>query len=150
MQQTGKPVKFVGAMHGGCQRILASKASKIEKIEDLKGKTIAVGAIDDVAELAFLVTLAKAGLDPNADVKWVAVPYEKLGEAVNSGKVDALATLDAMAFLYKKQHDLTEIADTQTGCYRDVRLLRLSGERGVSDQKARRGSAHRRRPHRGL
>jgi NitT/TauT family transport system substrate-binding protein len=120
LQQKNQPVKVIAGMHGGCQRLLVSKSSKIEKIEDLKGKTIAVGGIDNVAELAFLVTLAKGGLDPNADVKWVAFPYDKLGEVVHSGKVDALATLDPSAYIFQKKYDLLQLADTQTGVYHNV------------------------------
>lgn len=123
-------VKIVAGTHDGCQRILVSKSSKITTVADLKGKTIAVGGIGDVAYLAFLVTVAKAGLDPHNDVKWVAVPYDKLGEAVDSGKADALATLDALAYLNKKQFDMREVANTQTGHYdnRTCCVLGVNGE----------------------
>jgi NitT/TauT family transport system substrate-binding protein len=120
LQEKPSPVRFISGMHGGCQRLLASKASKITKVEDLKGKTIAVGGIDNVAELAFLVTLAKSGLDPNADVKWVEFPYDQLGEVVNSGKADALATLDVSAYIFEKKYDLLQLADTQTHIYDHV------------------------------
>jgi sulfonate transport system substrate-binding protein len=120
LQEKPSPVRFISGMHGGCQRLLASKASKITKVQDLKGKTIAVGGIDNVAELAFLVTLAKSGLDPNTDVKWVAFPYDQLGEVVNSGKADALATLDVAAYIFEKKYDLVQLADTQTHIYHDV------------------------------
>ena len=121
LHESRADVKVIAGTHDGCQRILASsKTSKIEKVEDLKGKTIAVGAIGDVAYTAFLVTIAKAGLDPHKDVSWVAISYDQLGKAVNSGEADALATLDAMAYLYKKEYDLREIANTQTGHYHDM------------------------------
>jgi NitT/TauT family transport system substrate-binding protein len=120
LQEKPSPVKFISGMHGGCQRLLTSKSSGIKKVEDLKGKTIAVGGIDNVAELAFLVTLAKSGVDPNADVKWVAFPYDQLGEVVSSGKADALATLDVSAYVFEKKYDLLQLADTQTHIYHDV------------------------------
>lgn len=110
-------VKVVAGTHDGCQRLLTSQASKIASVAELKGKTIAVGEIDDVAYKAFLVTLHKGGLDPHKDVKWIGIPYEKLGETVNSGKADALATLDALAYLNKEQYNLRELANTQTGHY---------------------------------
>ena len=110
-------VKIIAATHDGCQRILVSSSSKIASVQDLKGKSIAVGTLGDVAHLAFLVTVQKAGLDPHKDVNWVQIPYEKLGEAVNSGKVDALATLDALAYINKNTFNMKEIANTQTGHY---------------------------------
>lgn len=113
-------VKVIAGTHDGCQRLLTSQASKIASVAELKGKTIAVGQIDDVAYKAFLVTLSKSGLDPHKDVKWIGIPYEKLGEAVNSGQADALATLDALAYLNKKQYNLRELANTQTGHYHNT------------------------------
>jgi NitT/TauT family transport system substrate-binding protein len=117
--QQGQDVKIISGTHGGCQRILASKSAKIDKVEDLKGKTIAVGAIGGVSHVAFIITLAKAGLDPQADVNWRVFPFDKLGEVVNSGQADALATLDPDAYVFKKQFELVEIANTQTGVYQD-------------------------------
>jgi NitT/TauT family transport system substrate-binding protein len=117
--QHGQDVKIISGTHGGCQRILASKSAKIEKVEDLRGKTIGVGAIGGVSHVAFIVTLAKAGLDPQADVNWRVFPFDKLGEVVNSGQADALATLDPDAYVFKKQYELVEIANTQTGVYQD-------------------------------
>ena len=117
--QQGHDVKVISGTHGGCQRILASKSAKIDRVEDLKGKTIAVGAIGGVSHVAFIVTLAKAGLDPQADVNWRVFPFDKLGEVVNSGQADALATLDPDAYLFKKQYELVEIANTQSGVYKD-------------------------------
>ena len=117
--QQGQDVKVISGTHGGCQRILASKSAKIDKVDDLKGKTIAVGAIGGVSHVAFIVTLAKAGINPETDVNWRVFPFDKLGEVVNSGQADALATLDPDAYVFKKQYELVEIANTQTGVYQD-------------------------------
>ena len=86
-------VKIIAGTHDGCQRILVSNSSKIASVQDLKGKSIAVGGLGDVAHVAFLVTVAKAGLDPHKDVNWVEVPYDGLGEAVNTARSTHSPTL---------------------------------------------------------
>lgn len=123
-------VKIIAGTHDGCQRILVSSSSKIASVQDLKGKSIAVGGLGDVAHVAFLVTVAKAGLDPHKDVNWVEIPYGELGEAVNTGKADALATLDALAYLNKSSFNMREIANTHSGHYhgRTCCVLGVNGE----------------------
>lgn len=134
--QQGLDVQVIGGTHGGCQRILVPKSAGITKIEHLKGKTIAVAAIGGVSQTAFVVSLAKAGLDPEADVVWRAFPGDQLGEVVNKGQADALATLDPDAYGFKKQNDFLEIANTQTGVYQD-RLCCAVAARGEFLQRNR-------------
>ncbi|MFT4079437.1 ABC transporter substrate-binding protein [Rhodomicrobium sp.] len=109
---------FVGT-HGGCQRLLASKASGVTTVEGLKGKTISVADLAGPAKLSFSVTLAKAGIDPETDVNWRAFPWNLVGEAVNKGEAHALAQFDPWAYTYRKEFDLIQLADTQTGIYQD-------------------------------
>jgi NitT/TauT family transport system substrate-binding protein len=67
--------------------------------------------------VAFQVTLAKAGIDPETDVTWKAVPFDLVGETVNRGDADLAAHLDPWAYSIEKQFKFTKIADTQTGVY---------------------------------
>jgi NitT/TauT family transport system substrate-binding protein len=117
--QDGLPVQMIAGTHGGCQRILVPRAANITTVADLKGKTIAVPAIGGVTHTAFIVTLARAGLDPARDVTWKVFPFDQLAEAVKAGQADALATLDPSAYSFKKQNDFLEIANTQSGIYQD-------------------------------
>lgn len=68
-------------------------------------------------KVAFQVTLAKAGIDPENDVTWKVVPFDLVGEAVNRGDADIAAHLDPWAFSIEKKFNLVKIADTQTGVY---------------------------------
>ncbi|MDR3467885.1 MAG: ABC transporter substrate-binding protein [Xanthobacteraceae bacterium] len=115
--EQGFDVKLFVGSHGGCQRLLASKASGIKDIAGVKGKTIASYDVVSPPKVAFQVTLAKAGIDPETDVTWKVVPFDLVGEAVNRGDADIAAHLDPWAYSIEKKFGFTKIADTQTGVY---------------------------------
>jgi len=115
--EQGFDVKLFVGSHGGCQRLLASKASGVTDIASVKGKTIATYGIGAPPQVAFQVTLAKAGIDPETDVTWKAVPFDLVGESVNRGDADLAAHLDPWAYSIEKKFNFIKIADTQTGVY---------------------------------
>lgn len=115
--EQGLDVKLFVGSHGGCTRLLASKASGVTTLEGLKGKTIVSYDVASPPKHSFQVALAKAGLDPERDVNWLNVPFDLVGESVNRGDADALAHLDPWAFAHKKKFDLYEVANTQTGFF---------------------------------
>ena len=117
--EQGFDVKLFVGSHGGCQRLMASKASGITDLAGVKGKTIATYGIGAPPQVAFQVTLAKAGIDPETDVTWKAVPFDLVGETVNRGDADSPRHLDPWAYSIEKQFGFTKIADTQTGVYED-------------------------------
>lgn len=115
--EQGFDVKLFVGSHGGCQRLLASKQSGVTDLAGVKGKSIATYTVGSPPQVAFQVTLAKAGIDPVTDVTWKVVPFELVGEAVNRGEADLAAHLDPWAYSIEKQFGFTKIADTQTGVY---------------------------------
>jgi NitT/TauT family transport system substrate-binding protein len=117
--EQGFDVKLFVGSHGGCQRLMASKASGITDLAGVKGKTIATYGIGAPPQVAFQVTLAKAGIDPETDVTWKAVPFDLVGETVNRGDADLAAHLDPWAYSIEKQFGFVKIADTQTGVYKN-------------------------------
>lgn len=114
--EQGFDVKLVAGTHGGCLRLLTSPDSGITEISHLKGKTIAVAALTSPAKEAFVVTLARAGLDPERDVTWSVFPGDLLELAVQKGQAQAIAHYDPEAFRFRK-HGFVEIASNQTGDY---------------------------------
>lgn len=115
--EQGFDVKLFVGSHGGCQRLLASPASGVKDIAGVRGKTIATFGIGAPPQVAFQVTLAKAGIDPQKDVTWKAVPFDLVGETVARGDADLAAHMDPWAWSIEKQHNFLKIADTQTGAY---------------------------------
>lgn len=118
--EQGFDVKLFVGSHGGCQRLLASEASGVTDIQGVRGKRIASYDVASPPKVAFQVTLAKAGIDPEQDVTWVTVPFDLVGESVNRGDADLAAHLDPWAYGIEKQFGLKLIADTQTGVYQDA------------------------------
>jgi NitT/TauT family transport system substrate-binding protein len=115
--EQGFDVKLFVGSHGGCQRLLASPASGVKDLAGVKGKTIATYGIGAPPQVAFQVSLAKAGIDPETDVTWKAVPFDLVGETVARGDADIAAHLDPWAWSIEKKYNLLKIADTQTGAY---------------------------------
>lgn len=114
--EQGFDVKLVAGTHGGCMRLLTTAQSGVTSVEQLKGKTIAVSALTSPAKEAFVVTLARAGLDPERDVTWKVFPGDLLSLAVSKGEAQAIAHYDPEAFRFRKE-GFVEIASNQTGHY---------------------------------
>src|ERR1700735_5240670 len=108
--EQGFDVKLFVGSHGGCPRLLASKGSGGKTFADRQGKTIATYGIGAPPQVAFQVTLAKAGIDPNNDVTWKAVPFDLVGETVSRGDADLAAHLDPWAWSIEKKFGFTKIA----------------------------------------
>lgn len=62
--------------------------SSFKKAADLNGKTIAVGALNDIFTLAMRTWMEKNGGDP-ATLKLVEIPISAIGAAIEAGRVDA-------------------------------------------------------------
>lgn len=118
--EQGFDVKLFVGSHGGCQRLLASEASGVTDIKGVAGKRIATYDVVSPPKIAFQVTLAKNGIDPDQGVNWVTVPFDLVGEAVAKGDADLAAHLDPWAFSLQKKHNLKLIADTQTADYENA------------------------------
>jgi NitT/TauT family transport system substrate-binding protein len=130
-------VRITAAIHGGCMRLLASKASGITRLEDLKGKT--VGASDMAApdKNFFSIRLARLGIDPLNDVQWKVYPADLLAVALQKGEVQAFTQGDPLGWVIRDRDGLTEVATNLTGEYAH-RACCVLGVRGslVRDDRA--------------
>ena len=127
--EQGFDVKLTAGLHGGCLRLLAGKDSGIGRIEDLKGKTVAVSDMASPGKNFFSIMLKQAGLDPTSDVEWRQYPADLLGLAVQKGEAQALADGDPNTWLLAKNFNLVEVATNLSGAYKD-RVCCVIGVRG--------------------
>lgn len=68
--------------------LMVRSDSSFKKAADLNGKTIAVGALNDIFTLAMRTWMEKNGGDPST-LKLVEIPISAIGAAIETGRVDA-------------------------------------------------------------
>ncbi len=117
--EQGFDVRITTGIHGGCMRLLGSKALNINDLASLRGKAIAISDQSSPAKNFFSILLAKAGIDPVKDVEWRQYPLDLLALAVEKGEVQALADADPLTWLWLKDGKLNEVATNLTGEYAD-------------------------------
>ena len=82
----------VDASNNPITQVVATKASGITNVHQLVGKTVAAPSIGAVSNVGFLYWLKKNGIDPKT-VKVVEVPYPNMGDQLQSGRVDAIQSI---------------------------------------------------------
>lgn len=85
--EAGDPIVMLGGEHVGCFELLGSE--RIRTISDLKGRSVAVPALDP-SPYAFLASMAAyVGLDPRKDINWVKHRPGEAMQLLAEGKIDA-------------------------------------------------------------
>lgn len=82
------PACAIAVLYNSFVHIVASEASGINTVEDMKGKTISVGSAGSSTEGAADRVLAAAGLDPKADISRQNLSVNDSVAAMKDGKVD--------------------------------------------------------------
>ena len=81
-------------------------------LTNLKGKTIGINGYRTSIELYARMAVAKAGLDPDRDVKWLVVPLPQMQEALRQKKVDLGVFPTTFAFVALQSGDFKKIFDS--------------------------------------
>ena len=85
--EAGDPIVILAGEHVGCFELLGT--DRIRTIRDLKGKTVAIPALDP-SPYAFLASMAAyVGLDPRKDIRWVKHPASESMQLLAEGRIDA-------------------------------------------------------------
>jgi len=85
--EAGDPIVMLAGEHAGCFELLGTE--RIRGIRDLKGRTVAVPALDP-APYAFLASMAAyVGLDPRKDINWVNHSADESMALLAEGRIDA-------------------------------------------------------------
>jgi sulfonate transport system substrate-binding protein len=107
--EQGFDVRITAGVHGGCIRLLGSKAAGITSLESLRGKTIAISDQASPAKNFCSLVFAKKGIDPVRDVDWRQYPVDLLALAVEKGEAQALTDNDPRTYLWLKDGKFNEI-----------------------------------------
>lgn len=134
--EQGFDVKLTAGIHGGCMRLLATKASGIVDLAGLKGRTVGVSDMASPAKNFFSITLKKIGVDPENDVHWRQYPANLLGEALKKGEVHAIADGDPTIWTLRESDHLYEVSNNLCGEF-EHRVCCVLGVRGSLIRKDR-------------
>ena len=117
--EQGFDVRITAGVHGGCIRLLGSKAAGITSLESLRGKTIAISDQASPAKNFCSIALAKNGIDPVRDVDWRQYPIDLLALAVEKGEAQALTDNDPRTYLWLKNGNFNEVLTNLSGEFAD-------------------------------
>src|SRR6201988_2262527 len=98
--EQGFDVRITTGVHGGCIRLLGSKAANINSLEWLRGKSIGIRDQASPAKNFSAIYLAKNGIDPVQDIEWRQYPANLLTLAVDKGEVQAITEIDPLPYLW--------------------------------------------------
>jgi NitT/TauT family transport system substrate-binding protein len=83
----GAPLFLLSGGHVGCLEVFAHEP--IRAVRDLKGRRVAVTALDSAGHVFLAAVMAYVGLDPRKDVTFVAHPAREATRLFEEQKVDA-------------------------------------------------------------
>ena len=81
------PIVLLAGIHVGCFELFGT--DRIRAVRDLKGKTVAVWALQSVGHVFVSAMAAHVGLDPRKDIAWAVHSPEECKRLLAEGKVDA-------------------------------------------------------------
>jgi NitT/TauT family transport system substrate-binding protein len=91
----GDPIVLLAGGHVGCLELFGN--DHVRAIRDLKGKTVAVGALGFPPHVFLTMVMAYVGLDHRKDVRLITSPMSEAVHAFAVGKVDAVITTPPFA-----------------------------------------------------
>jgi uncharacterized protein len=83
------PMKALAQIYDNYTQVVAKQGSGIEKIADLKGKRVSVGAPNSGTEVIADRILEEAGIDPKAGIKREGLGVDESVQAMKDGSIDA-------------------------------------------------------------
>jgi len=117
--EQGFDVRITAGVHGGCIRLLGSKAADISTLESLRGKAIAISDQASPAKNFCSIVFAKNGIDPVRDIEWRQYPADLLTLAVEKGEAQALTDNDPRTYLWLKNGKFNEVLTNLSGEFAD-------------------------------
>jgi NitT/TauT family transport system substrate-binding protein len=85
--EAGDPIVVLGGLHIGCFELFGTH--EVRSIGDLKGKTVAVPALDSSRYVFLASMVAYVGLDLRKDINFVTHPGPESIQLLSEGKIDA-------------------------------------------------------------
>ena len=88
LREKGAPIKVVLLGHRNGSVVTVRNNGTVNRIEDLKGKTVAIPSRFSTHNILLRKALADKGLDGNRDLKIVEMPPPEMVTALSTGRID--------------------------------------------------------------
>lgn len=111
---TGSGLSDVG------DRLIATADSGVTSLEDFPGHTIAVPALNNLAQITINALLDKHGIDPGS-VNYTVVTYPEQQAAFESGAIDVAFSTEPYVTLLQQATDIEVLAAPVTAIGTDCR-----------------------------
>ncbi len=126
------PLRALATLYPNVTQVIVPADSEIRRIEDLRGRTVSVGALNSGTEVIALRLLREAGLDPERDVDGRGLGVGESVAALRDGTLEAFFWSGGVP-----TGAITDLATTD-----DIRLLDLG--RYLPGLRRRHGEAYER------
>jgi ABC-type nitrate/sulfonate/bicarbonate transport system substrate-binding protein len=113
--------------------IVVPPHSPVTSVAELRGKTIAVNALANVATLIVSSILAENNVPP-ASVRFTAIPFPQMAAALNARRVDAAWMVDPFLTEAEVRNGVVELADGDQSATQNFPNLRLRGHDGLGQE----------------
>lgn len=113
--ENGLAVQATTGLHKGCVKVLVPKDSTVQSFVDLKGKKIGVAGMADAGTIIARRALHYAGVDATStttEVEFAVYGRNDLPQALDTGKVDAIALNDPQASIAAQEYGYRVLLDT--------------------------------------
>jgi TRAP transporter TAXI family solute receptor len=125
-----QPLRALATLYPNITQVVVPADSDIERLEDMRGKTVSVGSPGSGTEVIALRLLDVAGLDPDDDITRRGLGVGESVQALREGSIDAFFWSGGVP-----TGAVTDLATTD-----DIRLLALDGY--LQDMRSRYGDAY--------
>ncbi|MBQ6042079.1 MAG: ABC transporter substrate-binding protein [Oscillospiraceae bacterium] len=115
--ENGLNMVMTAGMHTGCTKMLTKKDSGITKLEDLRGKKLAVSSLAGSETVTAKRALYNVGVDistASSEVEFLVYGMADMPAALQNDAVDAIILNDPIATTAENEYDLAVLLDTAT------------------------------------
>lgn len=107
----GLDIRLTAGLHGGCLRPVAAVRSRIRKVADLRGATIATPDADGPAADFLASLLVREGIDAKTSVTWRVTTGERLRGVLDAGHADVVLAADPLTYDLMLERRAVQITD---------------------------------------
>ena len=87
---SAQPIRALARIHSNYTQVIVRTDSGINRIEDMRGRTVSTGSPNSGTEVLALRLLRVAGLNPDRDIDRQRLPLPETTSAVRSGTIQAM------------------------------------------------------------